>query len=201
MMDLKLLKQNCEKNGFEFIFVENKKEALKVAKEFFKSNMSVGLGGSVSVEECGIYDFLVNNKDLKVFNQYEQGIDMEENMRRRKMGMIADIYVTGTNALTMNGELVNCDGSGNRVAAQIFGSDKLLIVVGINKIVKDVDAGFLRIKEIAAIKNVERLNEKAIKLGKEPKYTIENISHKFTSISGDTKGRTTIILVNEELGY
>jgi len=201
MTDIKLLKQNCEKNGFEFIFAENKDEALKIAKKFFKPNMSVGFGGSVSIEECGIYDFLINSKDLKVLNQYEKGIDMKENIRRRKEGMIADIYVTSTNALTMNGELVNCDGSGNRVAAQIFGSDKLLIIAGINKVVKDVDAGFLRIKNIAAVKNAQRINEKAMQLGKESKYTAEDISHKFVYINGDVMGRTTIILVNEELGY
>lgn len=201
MIDMKLLGENCMKNGFEIIFAKDKNEALEISKKYFKDGMSIGLGGSSTIEECGIYDFLVNNKKIKLYNQYEEGISMSENMKRRKEGMTADIYVTSTNALTQDGEFVNCDGSGNRVAAQIFGSDKLLIVAGKNKLVKSVVDGFERIKNIAAVKNVDRLNQKAIKFNKEPYHTVESISNKFVYINSDVKGRTTIILVDEELGF
>ena len=126
---------------------------------------------------------------------------MEENIQRRRVGLLADLYVTGCNAITKDGKLVNADGSGNRVAAQIFGPKKVLLIVGTNKIVESVEEGFKRIEEVTAVKNVVRLNAKAVEFGKEPTYTVNNISNKFSVISSDTKGRTTIILVKEDLGY
>ncbi|MFV0481143.1 MAG: lactate utilization protein [Campylobacteraceae bacterium] len=200
-MDIQKLATACEKNGFEFIFVQTKQEALEIVKKHITPNVSVGIGGSTTLEETGIQGYLIGRKDIKLFNQYEAGITMNENIRRRREGMIADIYISSTNAITKKGELVNSDGTGNRVAAQIFGSKKLFIVAGVNKIVEDVTAAIHRIKTVAAVKNVERLNAKAVSFGKAPSYTVENIANKYGIIENDEKGRTTIILVNESLGY
>jgi hypothetical protein len=174
---------------------------LRKAKEYIKSGLSVGLGGSVSIEEIGLLEYLISRKDIILNNQYENGISKEENTARRKKGIVADIYVTSTNALTEDGVLINCDGEGNRIAGQIFGSSKLLIIAGINKIVKDINEGFERIKNIAAVKNAERLNKKALSFGKQINATAESISSKYGIIEKDTPGRITIILVNEILGY
>lgn len=188
--------------GYEAFFVKDKKEALELAKTYIKPNMSVGLGGSESVKEIGLLDFLLNNKEIILYNQYEAGISMEENIKRRKMGLISDIFVTSTNALTRDGKLVNADGSGNRVAAFCYGPTNVLVIVGINKIVEDVEAGFKRVMEVAAPKNINRINNKAIEMGKEPRYNLNNIANKFSWIKGnDEKGRIIIILVDEELGY
>ena len=188
--------------GYEAFFVKDKKEALELAKTYIKPNMSVGLGGSESVKEIGLLDFLLNNKEITLYNQYEAGISMEENIKRRKMGLISDIFVTSTNALTHDGKLVNADGSGNRVAAFCYGPTNVLVIVGINKIVEDVEAGFKRVMEVAAPKNINRINNKAIEMGKEPRYNLGNIANKFSWIKGDDeKGRIIIILVDEELGY
>ncbi|MDR1976302.1 MAG: lactate utilization protein [Campylobacteraceae bacterium] len=200
-METKTLKLNCEKNGFEFVSAKTKQEALEIAKGYITKGSSVGLGGSVSVEEIGLLEYLSNSKDITLFNQYEEGITKEENAKRRKEGLTADIYVTSTNALTRKGELVNADGSGNRVAAQIFGSKKLLLIVGKNKIVRDVAAGFERIKNVAAVKNADRLNQKALTFGKEPNYTPKDISQKYGIIVSETPGRIVIIFVDEALGY
>merc|ERR1711879_1005121 len=126
---------------------------------------------------------------------------MEENKKRRRYGMITDLYVTGTNALTKDGKLVNADGSGNRVAALIFGPLKVLVIVGVNKIVDNVEDGFKRLMDVAAVKNVDRMNSKSISLGKEPRHNLDNIANKFTYIKADEKDRISIIIVNEELGY
>ena len=188
--------------GYEAFFVKDKKEALELAKTYIKPNMSVGLGGSESVKEIGLLDFLLNNKEITLYNQYEAGISMEENIKRRKMGLISDIFVTSTNALTHDGKLVNADGSGNRVAAFCYGPTNVLVIVGINKIVEDVEAGFKRVMEVAAPKNINRINNKAIEMGKEPKYNLENIANKFSWVKADDeKGRIIIILVDEPLGY
>ena len=195
------LKENLEKNGFSVYFAKNSLEALELTKPFFKDIASVGLGGSTSVVQIGLLDFILEQKNLTVFNQYEKGIDMSENLNRRRKGLLADLYVTGCNAITKNGELVNADGSGNRVAAQIFGPKRVLLIVGRNKIVPTLQDGFDRIKNIAAIKNIERMNNKAKEMGKEPKYNLDNIANKFAYINGDEIGRTHIIIVDEELGF
>ncbi|WP_024955025.1 lactate utilization protein [Sulfurospirillum arcachonense] len=195
------IKNKLEKNGFEVIIVDTKDEALHVAKNFVKKDMKIGLGGSTTVLETGLLEYLVNLKNITLFNQYESGIDMAENLKRRREGILSDLYVTGCNAITRNGELVNADGSGNRVAAQIFGPKKVLLLVGKNKIVDTLKDGFKRIKEVASVKNINRMNKKALELGKEPKYNLDNIGNKFAYINADEPGRTTIVLINEELGY
>jgi len=187
--------------GYDPHFVQTKQEALELSKTFIKDDMSVGLGGSTTVGEIGLLDEIVNNKNITLFNQYEKGISMEENTKRRREGMLTDLYVTGTNALTKDGKLVNADGSGNRVAALIFGPKKVLVVIGVNKIVENVDEGFKRLMEVAAVKNVDRMNSKSIEMGKEPRHNLDNIANKFTYIKADVKDRISIIIVNEELGY
>jgi L-lactate utilization protein LutB len=195
------LKENLEKNGFSVCLAEDRAQALNISKRFLQNIKSVGFGGSTSVEQIGLLEYILGEKNLLIFNQYEENISMEENIKRRREGLLCDLYVTGCNAITKNGELVNADGSGNRVAAQIFGPKKVLLIVGKNKIVSTVEDGFRRIQEIAIPKNIERMNKKAIELGKEPKYTAENIANKFAYINGDEKDRTHIIIVNEELGF
>ncbi|MCG3657978.1 lactate utilization protein [Aliarcobacter butzleri] len=188
--------------GYDAYFVKDKAEALSLAKSYIKPNMSVGLGGSESVKEIGLLDFLLENKEIILHNQYEAGISMEENIKRRKQGIISDIFVTSTNAITKDGKLVNADGSGNRVAALSYGPTNVLLIVGINKIVDSLEDGFKRVMDVAATKNIDRMNKKAISFGKEPKYNLDNIARKFTWIKGDDEiGRIIIILVDEELGY
>ena len=168
---------------------------------FIKPHMSIGFGGSTTVKQIGLYDYVTSRKDITLFNQYEAGISMEENSERRHKGILADLYITSTNALTKNGELINADGSGNRVAAQIFGPKKVLIIAGINKLVANVEEGFARIRDVASPKNIERMNNLAISMGKEPRHNMGNIGRKFAYINGDDEGRTTIILVDAVLGY
>lgn len=187
--------------GYNPHFVKNKEEAFALAKTFIKPNMSVGLGGSVSVQQIGLLEYLVNKKDIVLHNQYEAGIFMEENIERRRKGVVSDIFVTSVNAITRDGKLVNADGSGNRVAAFSYGPKNLLVIAGINKIVETLEDGFKRVMEVAAPKNIERINNVAIKMGKEPRYNLDNIANKFSWVKADDKDRIIIVLVDEELGY
>jgi L-lactate utilization protein LutB len=187
--------------GYDAHFVQTKEEAFILSKEFIKEGMSVGMGGSVSVAEIGLLDYLINKKDIILHNQYEMGISMQENVERRRQGLLSDIFVTGINALSKDGKIINADGSGNRVAAFCYGPKKILAIVGVNKIVENLEEGFKRVMEVAAVKNVERINNKAIEMGKEPTYNLDNIANKFTWVKADDKDRITIILVNETLGY
>ncbi|WP_298754478.1 lactate utilization protein [uncultured Arcobacter sp.] len=187
--------------GYDAHFVQTKKEAFELSKTFIKEGMSVGLGGSVTVGEIGLLEYITNKKDITVHNQYEAGITMDENKERRRQGLVSDIFVTGINALTKDGKIVNADGSGNRVAAFCYGPKKILAIVGVNKIVENLEDGFKRVMEVAAVKNIDRMNNKAIEMGKEPRHNLDNIANKFTWVKADDKDRITIILINEELGY
>jgi len=198
---MEALKKVFKKHGFEVIFVSNKEEAMGVAMSFIKPGMRVGLGGSTSVAQIGLLEYVTSLQDITLFNQYEKGISMEENTHRRRQGILSDLYICGTNALTRDGALVNADGSGNRVAAQIFGPKKVLIIAGKNKIVENVEEGFKRIQEVASPLNIARMNNTAIAMGKEPRYNLNNIGNKFAYINGDEEGRTTIIIVDEDLGF
>ena len=195
--------KNLRNNGFEVIPVRTATEALETAKKFFTNSVrSVGLGGSTTVQEIGLLSWLREQTGFQLFDQYEEGITMEENVERRRKGLLADVFVSSSNAITRSGYLVNVDGAGNRVAAQAYGPKKVLLIVGKNKIVENVEAGFQRIEEVVAPKNVERVNKKAFSLKKEQRYTVRNIQSVFVVIKkSDDKDRIKIILVDEPLGF
>ncbi len=198
---MQTLIKTLESCGYKVYLVETKEEAFELSSSMVESGMSVGLGGSTTVKDIGLLDSLISRNDITLFNQYEKGITMEENTDRRRKGMLTDIYVTGTNAITRDGKLVNADGSGNRVAALIFGPKKVLIIAGVNKIVDTLEDGFKRLMDVAATKNVDRMNNLAKINGKKPRHNLDNIANKFTYIKADEQDRINIILVNEELGY
>ncbi len=103
---------------------------MDIAKTYIKDGLKIGLGGSTTVAQIGLLKYLVDYENINLCNQYESGISMEENLKRRREGILSDIYITGCNAITKKGELVNADGSGNRVAAQIFGPKKYFFLLG-----------------------------------------------------------------------
>ena len=200
-MQHKTLINTLEQCGYKVHTAKDKSEAFEISKTYVEDGISVGLGGSTSVAQIGLLEYLVNHENITLHNQYEKGISMEENTQRRREGILSDLYVTGTNALTKDGKLVNADGSGNRTAAMIFGPKKVLVIVGKNKIVENVEDGFKRIMEVAAVKNIDRMNKKAIEMGKEPRHNLDNAANKFTYIKADEKDRIILILVDEELGF
>jgi hypothetical protein len=204
MDDLKKIADALDANNIECIVVQNKQEALAKALEMIPEGSTVGLGGSVSVEQIGLLAKLRSGK-YTLYDQYESGIDMPENMKRRKQGLIAQLFVTGTNAITADGQLVNVDGLGNRVAAQAFGPDKVVLIAGKNKIVKDVHEAFDRLQNIAAPINAKRVNsmtpcaDTGVCIDCDTPARICNI---YTIIRRMMiPGRITLILVNEDLGY
>jgi L-lactate utilization protein LutB len=200
-LSLKITITHLENNGFSVIHVATAAEAFEKARIFVADGMHIGLGGSTTVAQIGLLDWLQNHEDITLTNQYEPGITPEENYERRRQGLLSDLYITGCNAITHAGELVNVDGDGNRVAAQIFGPLKVLLIASINKIVATREAAFERIRTEVAPRNIERMNTKAISMGKEPRWNAKNIANKYAWIDHDKPGRTTIILVDEPLGF
>ncbi|MBI4830205.1 MAG: lactate utilization protein [Candidatus Lindowbacteria bacterium] len=193
-----------EANNIECVLAENKQAALQKALEMIPEGATVGLGGSVTVDQIGLLAKLRSGK-YTLYDQYAPDLDMEENMKRRKQGLTAQYFVTGTNAITSDGQLVNVDGMGNRVAAQAFGPDKVIIVAGRNKIVKDVHEAFDRLEKIAGPMNAKRWNapNPCVDIGAcidcDSPARICNI---YTIIRRMMiPGRITVILVNDSLGF
>jgi hypothetical protein len=117
----------------------------------------VGLGGSESIIESGLVDAL-RKKNIRSLDRYRERVTKEEVWEMRKQGLSADIYIASSNAITLDGKLVNMDGIGNRVAAKIFGPSKVFLLVGMNKVAKTVSEAVLRIKNYVAPRNAIRVN-------------------------------------------
>ncbi len=143
-------------NNINAYMVENRQEAKALALSLIPHQAKIGMGNSLTLRETGIYDSLVSGA-YDVIDQFEAGISPEENLKRRKQSLLTDVYLTGTSAITGNGELVNIDGKGNRVAAMMFGPDKVIVVAGKNKIVESEEAAWQRLRQKAAPALAKRL--------------------------------------------
>ena len=146
-----------QKNHFTASYVNTKQEALDKIATLIPNDVTVGIGGSWTIKEVGI-DTLLEERGNTVFNHNKPGLSPEETLEIRRKEMTCDVFLTGTNALTLKGELVNVDGAGNRVAAMIFGPKKVIVITGINKIVTNLETAMDRIELFAAPINNKRLN-------------------------------------------
>ncbi len=152
---------NCtEKNGFNVMYFPTRNEAVARVLQLIPPNALVGVGGSVTIREIGLVDSLVQrgNKIISHWETQKKRGKSEEVMKARKLLASADIFLTSTNAITEEGHLVNIDHAGQRVAAMIFGPQKVIIIAGVNKIVQNVEQAMDRIRYVAAPMNAKRLN-------------------------------------------
>lgn len=149
--------ENLKKRNLDGIYFERTEQAVTSILEMIPDGSLVGLGGSESIIESGLVDAL-RKKDVRLLDRYKECVTEEEVWEMRKQGMLADIYIASSNAITLDGKLVNMDGLGNRVAAMIFGPGKVILLVGMNKVVKTVKEAVARIKNHAAPLNAVRVN-------------------------------------------
>lgn len=210
----KLAQEVCralERNNIKGIYVKTGKEARDLALSLIPKGCNIGLGGSTTLREIGVLQALrdkeIHNGDYTLIDQYEKGISPEENMGRRRRSLLSDVLLTSTNAITLKGQLVNIDGTGNRVAALLFGPNKVIVITGMNKVVRDVEEGVRRIKEKAAPMNCNRLDYKT-PCARTGICDDENCLYpermcNLTSIIDvqPLKDRMTVILVGEDLGF
>lgn len=141
---------------FQAQYVSNKEEALAAALGMIDEGATIGMGGSVTLAEIGIKAALTERGN-EIFDH--QGLPAAAARIVRCKEITADVFLASSNAVTLNGELVNVDGAGNRVAALTFGPKKIIVIMGANKIVKDEAEGRLRIGMLAAPMNVDRLKK------------------------------------------
>ena len=149
--------KNLEKNNMTGHFVDSTDQLLKLLSELMPPGTSVAVGGSMTLFETGVIDWIRENA-YHFFDRYATGLTAAELKDVHRKAFSADTYLCSVNAITEKGELYNVDGNGNRVAAMIYGPDKVIAVVGLNKIVVDLPAAISRNREIAAPANNIRLN-------------------------------------------
>jgi L-lactate utilization protein LutB len=111
---------------------------------------TVARAGSMSLVEMGLWEALAQKGGVEIIDPFTPGLTPEESYARMRQGLLADYLITGANALTMDGRIVNLDATGNRVAAMCFGPDKVILVVGLNKVTPDLDSALARVKHHAA---------------------------------------------------
>lgn len=196
--------KNLQKNNMNGYYVQTEEEALKKIEELISEGDTVSVGGSMTLFETGVINLLRNGK-YNFLDRYKEGLTPAEIKELYRKSFFADAYFTSSNAITENGEIYNVDGTGNRVAAMLYGPDKVIIIVGRNKLVKDLDQAILRVKETAAPANNVRLNKDnpCTKVG----YCMDckqesRICNEYTVIKRQgNKDRIHVIIVNKELGY
>ncbi|RNC29858.1 MAG: hypothetical protein AWM53_00076 [Candidatus Dichloromethanomonas elyunquensis] len=147
--------KSLQKQGFEIVYVEDQAQALSELLSSVPVNARVGIGGSATIRELGLVDILISKGHI-VYDHWQEGLSPEKKLEMQKHHLSSDVFITGTNAITIKGQLVNTDHTGNRVAAMICGPEKVIVVAGVNKIVPDLHAAVRRIKEVAAPENCFR---------------------------------------------
>ncbi len=193
-----------EKNNIKGYYAKNNDELLNIIKDIAKEGEMVSVGGSMTLFETNIIDFLRSGR-YNFLDRYEENLtpaDMKEIYRK---SFYADTYFSSVNAITEEGEIFNVDGNGNRVAAMLYGPDKVILIVGANKIVKNLDDAVNRNKSISGPANAKRLNTATpcAKVG----YCMDcksedRICCEYTVIKRQrTAGRMHVIFVNDILGF
>ena len=194
------LKTALESNNFDVYLAENKQVACEtVLKDI------ISWGGSMTFIDTGLYAQLKENPDLEVLDTFDKKIPAEEMLERRKQALLVDLFITGTNAVTETGQLVNLDMIGNRIGALTFGPKWVIVLVGRNKIAADLDEAMFRVKNYVAPVNSMRLDKKTpcVKTSycQECK-SADRICNTWTITEKSfPKGRVKVVLINEDLGF
>ena len=192
-----------EKRWIHGYYAETKEEALKLALDLIPEGSSVGYGGSMTLDEIGLKDALDNEKYNLIRRELAK---TPEEMREKYIQIYgADVYITSTNAVTEDGIIINIDGNGNRVSAISYGPRKVVFIIGINKIAKDMDTAMSRARNVAAPINCARLSidTPCQKAGSclnclNPKTICSEF---LVTRCNKLPDRMHVIVVNEDLGY
>ena len=193
-----------EKRNMTAVYCESAEDCRKKISEIIPAGSVISWGGSMSIHECGIPQLLKDRGDCQVLDRSEY-VTPEQQKEFAVRTFQCDYYLMSSNAITLDGELVNIDGYGNRVSSLIYGPSHVILVVGMNKVVPDVKQGFDRVRNVASPPNTIRLNKNTpcSKTGKcgdcmSPDCICNQIV--VTRRSRD-KERIIVMLVNETLGF
>ena len=199
----KVLAENLKKRHFEAYYCENKAQALEKAMELIPDGVTIGWGGAMSAQQIGLFDALRNRKVTLL--DRDKAADAQERAAMMKRSLTAEVFLTGANALSLDGQMVNIDGNGNRVAAIVYGPDSVLVIAGMNKVMDTLEDAVTRARTVAAPMNKQRF----------PAQTPCEVTGSCADCKSDgcicnqilitrncnPAGRIKVILVGEELGF
>lgn len=194
--------KNLNKRSMEGYYCETIEEAKEKVLSLITKADTVSWGGSMTIDSLGVKEFLKEN-NYKVIDR--ESAAPEERDQVMKKALLADVFLSSTNAITMDGELINIDGRGNRLAAFCFGPDSVIVVAGMNKVVRDLESGMKRVRTDACVPNAIRFDTKT-------PCTVTGICTECkipTTICGQIlvtryskpQNRIKVILVDEKLGF
>ena len=198
-----VLIKNLKSRHFEAYYCADKASALEKALELIPKGATVGWGGAMSAQQIGLIDAL----NAGAYNAIDRDktATPEEREQAMKKCLLADVFVTGANALSLDGQMVNIDGMGNRVAAIVYGPGSVVVIAGINKVADTLEAAVTRARTVAAPMNKQRF----------PVQTPCEVTGSCADCKSDgcicnqilitrncrPAGRIKVILVGEELGF
>lgn len=196
--------KGLEKRNMEGYYAATKEDLLSLILPMFEAGSKIAWGGSATLSECGLLDALINSGNYEMIDRM-QAKNPEEARAFFAKSVLSDYYLMSSNAITLDGQLINIDGNGNRVACLIQGPKQVFLIVGMNKVVTDVPSGIERVRNVATPPNTLRLNKKTpcTQTGKcEDCYAPDCICNQIvvTRRSGHT-GRIKVFLVGESLGF
>ena len=199
----KTLIKNLKRRHIEGFYCPTAKEAVQKVSELIEDGNSVTWGGTMTVRDLGIPDYLRNRGTLDVLDR-DLAETPEEKQAMYLRAFSSDVYLTSANAISEDGVIVNIDGNGNRVAAITWGPKKVIFVIGLNKVAQNVEAALARARSTAAPTNAARFDIQT-------PCQSDGVCHNCNSpqsicnyihfLRNSTKGRHVVVLVGEELGY
>lgn len=195
--------KNMQRRGFEAYYCADKEEALAKALELIPETDVVSWGGSATIAEVGLLD-AVKKRNQVIDRDTAQ--NPEEKFELMRKALLCDTFIMSSNAISSDGQLINIDGNGNRVAALCFGPKQVIVIAGVNKIAGSYEAAMDRARNIAATINVQRFAGCATPCAKTGLcadcQSPDSICAQFvTTRRCKTVGRIKVILVGEKLGY
>ena len=198
----KVVVKNLKARHFDAYYCTTKEEAKDLVLSLIPESDTVGWGGSMTIDALGVKDEL-RKRGQTLFDR--DTCKPEERMDMFKKSLTAGTFLTGTNAITETGELINVDGTGNRVAAIAFGPDSVIVVTGMNKLVKNVMDGAARARNLAAPINAARFGNPTPCV--ETGCCADCLSEKsICNVIVRTRmskpaGRIKVVLIGENLGF
>lgn len=194
---------SLKKHGFSVSFAENQDEVYKVLSGHINHATTTSVGGSMTLFQLGVVDWLRYNCDT-FYDRYEEGLSKEDILGVYHKAMTCDVYLSSAQAVTETGEILLVDGFGNRVGAVCYGPKKVLLIVGENKIVANEEAAVQRNQQIAAPANVDRLSRQT------PCATLgmctdcnskERVCNTYVTIKRNMADRIHVMIVGGNYGY
>ncbi|MCU0236962.1 MAG: lactate utilization protein [Acidobacteria bacterium] len=200
------LSKNFRKRGIDCDYFAACAEAVKDICAAIPAGSLVGLGGSETILESGLLDAL-RKMDIRLLDRYQPGLSRAEVDEMRRQGLLADIFLMSSNAVSADGRLVNIDGTGNRVAALVFGPKRVVVIAGMNKVAADLESAIARARNTAAAANSLRVGADTpcshTGFCQDPHcHPPQRICCQLVvTESGMVPGRIRVVLVGESLGY